>query len=74
MNGTIRTSEPDQALLRPHTSSWQRDRASGPLLPMEAHEAWSALTFFGWREPVKTIVAALAWVAVSFIIAWGLLA
>lgn len=34
MNGTIRTSEPDQALLKPHTSSWQRDRASGPLLPM----------------------------------------
>lgn len=74
MNGTIRTSEPDQALLRPHTSSWQRDRASGPLLPMEAHKAWSALTIFGWREPVKVTIAALVWVAVTFAIAWSLLA
>lgn len=34
MNGTIRTSEPDQALLCRHTSSMQDERAYGPLLPM----------------------------------------
>lgn len=68
MNGTIRTSEPDQALLRPHTSSWQRDRASGPLLPMEAHKAWSALTIFGWREPVKVAAVTVAWVIALYIL------
>lgn len=30
----IVTSEPDQALLRPTASQWQRDRARGPIQPM----------------------------------------
>ena len=34
MNGTIRTSEPDQALLRRHTSSLQDEYAYGKVLPM----------------------------------------
>jgi len=68
MNGIIRTSEPDQALLRPHTSSWQRDRASGPLLPMHAHKAWYALTIFGWREPVKVAAVALVGFGLLYLI------
>lgn len=72
MNGTIRTSEPDQALLRPHTLSWQRDRASGPLLPMDAHKAWSALTIFGWRELVKVTALTVACVVTLYIL-WSIL-
>lgn len=44
------------------------------VLPSDAHKAWSALTRFGWRDPLALIAAVLLWVAVAFAIAWGLLA
>lgn len=73
MNGTIRTSEPDQALLRPHTSSWQRDRASGPLLPM-ARDVHCALTNPASNDMPLTALG--TWLAVIAVIltafgVWG---
>jgi len=42
------------------------------VLPSDAHKVWSALTIFGWREPVKVAAVALACVVALYIV-WSIL-
>jgi len=42
------------------------------VLPPDAHKAWSALTFFGCREPVKVAAVTIA-CAVALYIIWSIL-
>ncbi len=60
MTSRIHRSEPDQALLRSHTSTWQRDRARGPLRPMYPPYrgiAWELAR--EWRQVVSVLVVGL---------------